>query len=132
MTETMRRRTDPTGALPLAALSRADRHTLSLLEMDWPDSLGLMARVALHARTHDPIGADPQAGTLAMVRAGVAAYRKSWEAGDDDTERFAAFVDGITHALPREQQHCVAQALSAAQRRVLARRFPPGGARDVG
>jgi hypothetical protein len=132
MMETMRRRTDPTGTLPLAALSRADRHTLGLLEMDWPDSIGLMVRVALHARMHDPIGADPQAGTLAMVRAGICAYRRSWEGRDDDTERFAAFVDGITHALPREQQHCVAKALSATQRRVLARRFPPGGAPDVG
>jgi hypothetical protein len=132
MMETMGRRTDPTGTLPLAALSRADRHTLGLLEMDWPDSIGLMVRVALHARMHDPIGADPQAGTLAMVRAGICAYRRSWEGRDDDTERFAAFVDGITHALPREQQHCVAKALSATQRRVLARRFPPGGAPDVG
>jgi hypothetical protein len=132
MTETMRRRTDPTGTLPLAALSRADSQTLSMLEMDWPDSIGLMVRVARHALDHDPIGADPQARTLAMVRAGIAAYRKSWEGTDDDTQRFGAFVDGITYALPREQQHCVAKALTATQRWVLARRLPPGGSPNVG
>ncbi len=129
---TMRRRTDPTGTLPLAALSRAERQTLSMLELDWPDSLGLMARAARHVREHDPSGASCRARTLAMVRAGIGAYRRSWEGRADDTARFAAFVDGITEAVAREKQRCVAKALSETQRWVLARRLPPERRHDVG
>jgi hypothetical protein len=123
--QTMRRRTDSTGTLPLAALSRSERQTLRMLERDWPDSVGLMARAALHARESDQ-------RTLAMVRAGICAYRRSWKGGADDTARFAAFVEGITEVLAREKQRCVAEALSEAQRWVLARCLPPERRQDVG
>lgn len=132
MKPTMRKSTDSLADVPLALLSRRERHALRLLELDWPDSLALMARAARQARSHAKEGVDSQAVALAILRAGIAAHRQSWEGRSDDTERFAAFIDGITLALPREQQHCVAKALSAAQRRVLARRLPPGGPPDVG
>jgi len=130
--QTMGRRTDSTGTLPLEALSRAERQTLTMLELDWPDSVGLMARAASHACAQDPSGASCRERTLAMVRAGICAYRRSWEGQADDTARFAAFVDGISEALGRDNQRCVAKALSEIQRRALARRLPPDRRHDVG
>lgn len=126
----MPRRRDPTGALPLSALSRADARTLRTLELEWPDAVGLLARVALLACP--PSGDAPAEPALAMVRAGIAAYRRARGDGEDDLARFAAFVDGIALALPRRHRYCVARALTEPQRRVLARRLPPRHPAHVG
>jgi hypothetical protein len=128
----MPRRRDPTGRLALSALSRADARTLRTLELEWPDAVGLMARVALLTCPPAPSGDDPAEAALAMVRAGIAAYRRARSAGEDDLARFAAFVDGITLALARRHQSCVARALTEPQRRVLARRVPPRRPSRVG
>ncbi|RKT45513.1 hypothetical protein [Thiocapsa rosea] len=128
----MPHRRDPTGRLALSSLSRADARTLRTLELEWPDALGLMARVALLACPPAPSGEDPAEPVLAMVRAGIAAYRRARSDGEDDLARFAAFVDGITLALARRDQYCVARALTEPQRRVLARRVPPRQTSRVG
>ncbi|MFE8034764.1 hypothetical protein [Thiohalocapsa marina] len=128
----MPHRRDPTGRLALSSLSRADARTLRTLELEWPDAVGLMARVALLACPPALSGDDPAEPTLAMVRAGIAAYRRARSDGEDDLARFAAFVDGITLALARRHQYCVARALTEPQRRVLARRVPPRQPSRVG
>ena len=130
MTTPMPPHRDPTGRLALSALSRADARTLRTLELEWPDAVGLLARVALLACP--PSGDDPAEPALAMVRAGIAAYRRARSEGEDDLARFAAFVDAITLALPRRHQYCVARALTEPQRRVLARRLPPRQTSRVG
>ena len=130
MTTRMPPHRDPTGRLPLSSLSRADARTLRTLELEWPDAVGLLARVALLACP--PSGDDPAEPALAMVRAGIAAYRRARSDGEDDLARFAAFVDGITLALARRHQYCVARALTEPQRRVLARRLPPRQTSRVG
>ena len=132
MTTGMPHRRDPTGRLALSSLSRADARTLRSLELEWPDAVGLMARVALLACPPAPPGEDPAEPALAMVRAGIAAYRRARGDGEDDLARFAAFVDGITLALARRHQYCVARALTEPQRRVLARRVPPRQPSRVG
>ena len=126
----MPHRRDPTGRLALSALSRADARTLRTLELEWPDAVGLLARVALLACP--PSEDDPAEPALAMVRTGIAAYRRARGDGEDDLARFAAFVDGIALALPRRHQYCVARALTEPQRRVLALRVPPRRQSRVG
>jgi hypothetical protein len=128
----MPRRRDPTGRLALSSLSRADARTLRTLELEWPDAVGLLARVALLACPSAPSGDDPAEPALAMVRAGIAAYRRARGDGEDDLTRFAAFVDAIALALPRRDQYCVARALTEPQRRVLARSVPPRRQSSVG
>ncbi|SDX02352.1 hypothetical protein [Thiocapsa roseopersicina] len=128
----MPHRRDPTGRLALSALSRADARTLRTLELEWPDAVGLLARVALLACPSAPSEDDPAEPALAMMRAGIAAYRRARSDGEDDLARFAAFVDGITLALARRHQYCVARALTEPQRRVLARRVPPRQPFSVG
>ncbi|UHD16395.1 hypothetical protein [Thiocapsa bogorovii] len=128
----MPRRRDPTGRLALSSLSRADARTLRTLELEWPDAVGLMARVALLACPPLPSEDDLAEPALAMVRAGIAAYRRARGDGEDDLARFAAFVDGITLALARRHQYCVARALTEHQRRVLARSVPPRQTSRVG
>jgi hypothetical protein len=128
----MPRRRDPTGRLALSSLSRADARTLRTLELEWPDAVGLLARVALLACPSAPSEADPAEPALAMVRAGIAAYRRARGDGEDDLARFAAFVDAIALALPRRHQYCVARALTEPQRRVLARRVPRRQPSSVG
>ncbi len=135
MTTGMPHRRDPTGRLALSSLSRADARTLRTLELEWPDTVELMARVALLAcppAPSPPSADDPAEPALAMVRAGIAAYRRARSDGEDDLARFAAFVDGITLALARRHQYCVARALTEPQRRVLARRLPPRHLSRVG
>ncbi len=128
----MPHRRDPTGRLALSSLSRADARTLRTLELEWPDAVGLLARVALLACPPAPSGEDQAEPALAMVRAGIAAYRRARGDGADDLARFAAFVDGITLALARRHQYCVARALTEPQRRVLARRVPARQTSRVG
>ncbi|UHD15054.1 hypothetical protein [Thiocapsa bogorovii] len=128
----MPRPRDPTSRLALSGLSRADARTLRTLELEWPDAVGLMARVALLACPPAPSADDPAEPALAMVRAGIAAYRRARGDGEDDPARFAAFVDGITLALARRYQYCVARSLTEPQRRVLARRVPPRHTSRVG
>jgi hypothetical protein len=111
-----------------SALTGAERATLARLERDCPDSIGLVARIA------DPVLAQrPEAlpRVLAMIRAGLAAYRDALKNGDDEPERFGAFVDGLTDVLPRKAQAAVARALSRWQRAALARRLPPSQQQDT-
>jgi hypothetical protein len=111
-----------------AALSRAERAALARLERECPDSIGLVERIAGAVLARAP---DKLASVLAMIRAGLSAFRAAHADGDDAPECFGAFVDGMTEALPRKAQPVVARALSRWQREALARRLPPSQQLDT-
>ena len=99
---------------------RADRDALAQAEIDWPDSRGLLERLALGLRERD--GADD----LLRVRvwrpspvSAIAAHRAARKAQVPDRDRFAAFVQGIAEALDPSEQGLLIDAMTVAQRRLL-------------
>lgn len=113
-------------ALLRQALSTTRRHrqTLSDLELDWPDSRGLLERFA--ASLHQLRLAPEQERRLlrACVQSGLTGYRLARRECAPDRDRFAAFVNGVSDACTdRTQRALLARALSERQRRHLADRL---------
>jgi hypothetical protein len=105
-------------AAVLAEVRPADVGMLRDLELDWPGSRALLARlgVALAAQ-------DPQQAPVHLSRSlvgGLRAYRVAREARIGDQARFAAFVAGLAEALDDpDQRALVAASLSPLQQRAL-------------
>jgi hypothetical protein len=94
------------------------------LELDWPGSRALLARLGVALAAQEPEGAHVVLGKC--LSGALRAYRAARLARTGDQARFAAFLTGITDALaePR-QQVLVTQALSPPQERAL--RLAGGG-----
>ena len=120
----MPRRKDipPEGARMLATALAKVRRTytgmLRDLELDWPGSRALMARLGIALA-----GQNPQKAEECLCKclcAGLDAYSAARKARTGDQGRFAAFVAGLTQGLadPAEQA-LVTAALSPLQQRAL-------------
>ena len=77
----------------LAGVRHRDRQTLCALELDWPGSRALLARLAVAL---GPAGDAPLARGLARA---LAAYERARRVGVPDAARFAAFVGALEAAL---------------------------------
>jgi len=90
-------RLPPSGARTLtrvlAGVRHRDRQTLCALELDWPGSRALLARLAVAL---EPAGEAPLARSLAQA---LAAYEQARRVGVPDAARFAAFVNTLEAAL---------------------------------
>ena len=120
----MPRRTDipPEGARLLAAVLAevrpADVGMLRGLELDWPGSRALLARLAMALNAQDPEAVHEVLGQCLI--GGLDAYRAARKARAGDQRRFAAFVAGLTEALADPaQQALVTAELSPLQQRAL-------------
>jgi len=112
----------PEGALLLAAVlaevRSADVGMLRDLELDWPGSRALLARLGVALVAQDPQNAQACLGKC--LCAGLDAYRAARKVRAGDQRRFAAFVAGLTEALADpDQQALVTAALSPLQERAL-------------
>lgn len=112
--------------LPLTQLPRRDRSALVALDAEWPDSRGLMARVAMamRDRPRDPEEVIERV-IMDMLFEAAKAYREAHQSGEDVYERLGSAVDAMTEALPRHYRHLVARNLSPQQKTFLAKRLPP-------
>ena len=120
----MPRRKDipPEGTLMLASVLAevrpAEVEMLRHLELDWPGSRALLARLAVALAAQDP--QDAQACLGKCVCASLDAYRAARKARAGDQARFAAFVTGLTEAMEdHDQQALLTEALSPLQQRAL-------------
>ena len=77
----------------LVGVRHRDRQTLCALELDWPGSRALLARLAVAL---GPAGDVPLARSLAQA---LAAYERAPRVGVPDAARFAAFVGALEAAL---------------------------------
>jgi len=114
--------TPPEGAHILAAarsqLRPVEEGTLRDLELDWPGSRTLLARLGVALAEQDPLQA-PVYLSRSLV-GGLRAYRAAREARIGDQQRFAAFVAGLTEALDDpDQRALVTASLSPLQQRAL-------------
>ena len=112
----------PEGArLLAAALSQvrpAAEGTLRDLELDWPGSRALLARLGVALAAHRP--EEAQTCLCRCLCGGLDAYRAARKARAGDQARFAAFVTGLTEALADpDKQIVVTEALSPLQQRAL-------------
>ena len=112
----------PEGALLLAAVLAevrpADVGMLRDLELDWPGSRALLARLGAVLVAQDP--QDAQACLGKCLCAGLDTYRAARKACTGDQARFAAFVVGLMEALAEpDRQALVSAALSPLQQRAL-------------
>ena len=105
-------------AAVLAEVRPADVRTLRDLELDWPGSRALLARLAMALNAHDPDVVQDVLGQCLLE--GLADYRRSRAARDGDQRRFAAFVAGLSETLAEpDQRALVAASLSPLQQRTL-------------
>ena len=105
-------------AAVLAEVRPADVGMLRDLELDWPGSRALLARLAMALNAQDPEAVHEVLGQCLI--GGLDAYRAARKARAGDQRRFAAFVAGLTEALAdRDQQVVVTEALSPLQQRAL-------------
>ena len=116
-----RRPADPTRLPPagartltrmLAGVRHRDRQTLCALELDWPGSRALLARLAVAL---GPSGDAPLARGLAQA---LAAYAQARRVGVPDAARFATFVGALEAALGSSTP--LLPLLTPRQRAVLA------------
>ena len=112
----------PDGARILAAaltqLRSAEAGMLRDLELDWPGSRTLLARLGVALAAQDSQQA-PAYLSKSLV-GGLHAYRAARKAGIGDQQRFAAFVAGLTEALDDpDQRALVTASLSPLQQRAL-------------
>ena len=112
----------PEGARILsAALSQvrpAEAGTLRDLELDWPGSRALLARLGVALAAQEPDEAHVVLGNC--LTGGLGAYRAARLARIGDQARFAAFVAGVTEALDDpDQRALVTASLSPLQQRAL-------------
>ena len=105
-------------AAVLAEVRPADVGMLRDLELDWPGSRALLARLGVALVAHDP--QDAHASLDKCLCAGLDAYRAARKARAGDQARFAAFVTGLTEAMEdHDQQALLTEALSPLQQRAL-------------
>jgi hypothetical protein len=105
-------------AAVLAEVRPADVAMLRDLELDWPGSRALLARLGVALVAQDP--RDARACLGKSLCAGLDAYRAARKARAGDQARFAAFVAGLTEALAEPGQRAlVTQTLSPLQHRAL-------------
>ena len=102
----------------LAEVRPADVGMLRDLELDWPGSRALLARLAMALNAQDPEAVHEVLGQCLI--GGLDAYRAARKARAGDQRRFAAFVAGLTAALADpDKQVAVTAALSPLQQRAL-------------
>ena len=102
----------------LGQVRPADVEMLRDLELDWPGSRALLARLGVALVAQDL--QDAQACLGKCLCAGLDAYRAARKARTGDQARFAAFVAGLKEALAEpDQQALVSAALSPLQQRAL-------------
>ena len=102
----------------LGQVRPADVEMLRDLELDWPGSRALLARLGVALVAQDP--RDAQARLGKCLCAGLDTYRAARKARTGDQARFAAFVAGLTEALAEpDRQALVSAALSPLQQRAL-------------
>ena len=105
-------------AAALAEVRPADSGMLRDLELDWPGSRALLARLGVALAAQEPQRAHVVLGQC--LSGGLGAYRAARLARSGDQARFAAFVTGLTEALAEPQrQALVTDALSPLQERAL-------------
>jgi hypothetical protein len=120
----MPRRKDipPEGARMLATALAKVRKTytgiLRDLELDWPGSRALLARLGVALAAQNPQEAEKC--LCECLCAGLDAYRSARKARTGDQRRFAAFVAGLTQGLTDSaRQALVTTELSPLQQRAL-------------
>ena len=102
----------------LAEVRPADVGMLRDLELDWPGSRALLARLGVALAAHRP--EEAQTCLCRCLCGGLDAYRAARRARAGDQARFAAFVAGLTEALADpDKQALVSAALSPLQQRAL-------------
>jgi hypothetical protein len=116
-------RTRPKNLLLAILTKRADREALVQAEIDWPDSRGLLERLAVGLRELHAADDFLHARIATVAGSALVAHRAARKAQVTDRERFAAFVQGIADALDPSEQPLLAKAMTAAQRRILGARF---------
>jgi hypothetical protein len=116
-------RTRPKNLLRAILTKRADREALVQAEIDWPDSRGLLERLAAALRARHAADDILYARIATITAGGLAAHRAARKAQVPDRERFAAFVQGIANVLDPSEQPLLADAMTAAQRRILGARL---------
>jgi hypothetical protein len=105
-------------AAALAEVRPADVGLLRDLELDWPGSRALLARLGVALAAQDPEGAHVVLGKC--LSGGLGAYRAARLARIGDQARFAAFVAGLTETLEEPDQRALLSAsLSPLQLRAL-------------
>jgi hypothetical protein len=105
-------------AAALAEVRPADVAMLRDLELDWPGSRALLARLGVALVAQDPQNAQACLGKC--LCGGLGAYRAARKARAGDQARFAAFVAGLSEALANpDQQGLVTESLSPLQQRAL-------------
>jgi hypothetical protein len=112
----------PEGARLLAAALAQVRQSytgrLRELELDWPGSRALVARLGVALAAQSPHEAEARLGQC--LCAGLDGYLAARQARDGDQRRFAAFVAGLAKGLADPaQQALVSAALSPLQQRAL-------------
>ena len=112
----------PEGARLLAAVlveaRPADVGVLRDLELDWPGSRALLARLVVTLAAQDL--RDAQARLGKCLCAGLDAYRVARKVRVGDQARFAAFVTGLTEGLGEpDKRALVTDSLSPLQQRAL-------------
>ena len=105
-------------AAVLAQVRRAEVALLGDLELDWPGSRALLARLGVALAAQNP--QEAEACLCRCLCGGLSAYRAARKARTGDPGRFAAFVAGLTEALADPAQRAlVTDALSPLQQRAL-------------
>ena len=102
----------------LGQVRPADVKMLRDLELDWPGSRALLARLGVALATHR--SEEAQTCLCRCLCGGLDAYRAARKARAGDQARFAAFVAGLTEALADpDKQVLVTESLSHLQQRAL-------------
>ena len=105
-------------AAALAAVRPAEAGILRDLELDWPSSRALLARLGVALAAQKPEGAHVVLGKC--LSGGLGAYRAARLARIGDQARFAASLRGLTEALNEpDQRALVTASLTALQQRAL-------------
>jgi len=117
-----RRDIPPEGAQMLATALAKVRWTytgiLRDLELDWPGSRALLARLGVALMAQNPQEAEEC--LCNCLSAGLDAYRAARKARTGDQRRFAAFVTGLAEGLAdSDQQALLTAALNPLQQRAL-------------
>jgi len=105
-------------ATALAKVRRTYTGILRDLELDWPGSRALLARLGVALATQNPHEAEEC--LCKCLCAGLDSYRAARKVRTGDQRRFAAFVAGLNQGLAdRDQQALVSTVLSPLQQRAL-------------
>jgi hypothetical protein len=119
----MKPRTRPKNLLLAVLTKRADRDALVQAEIDWPDSRGLLERLAVGLREIHTADEILHARIATVAACALVAHRAARKAQVPDRDRFAAFVQGIEDALDPCEQPLLVVAMTDAQRRILGARL---------